>query len=43
MLRLLSDETFNGEVVRGLVVSDRMPIGQAIDELLLIAGCSLPD
>lgn len=105
MLRLVSDENFNGEIVRGLlrrereldlarvqdvglaeaddpvilewaadnqrvllthdrrtvpgfawervragkamtgvlVVSDRMPIGQAIEELCLIASCSLPN
>src|SRR5436190_20323377 len=105
MLRLLSDENFNGEIVRGLVrrqpdpdlvrvqdaglaeaedpvilawaageqrlllthdrktvpgfawsrvragepmagvlvVSDRMPIGQAIEELWIVAACSFPD
>jgi hypothetical protein len=36
MLRLVSDENINGDIV----VNDRLPVRQAIDELLLVDACS---
>jgi hypothetical protein len=35
MLRLLTDENFNGDIV-----NDRYPVGRAIDEILLMVACS---
>ena len=59
MIRLASDENFNGDVIRGLLrrnqvqagqrmpglfeVGPAVPIAIAIQDLLLIAECSLPD
>ena len=36
MLRLAADENFNGDIVRSVA-----PVGQAIDDLILLAECSV--